>query len=166
MKRPPYRPAGAVSVTTFVNREVAITVLGLLPQPGGSKRGFVLGRRALIVDANPKAKKYQEFVATAVRSQLPPNFVPFDGPVSATVTFVMPRPKHHFKKDGTLKDDAPYYHTVKPDGTKLWRALEDALTKAGVWTDDARVATQHATKIYTTAGADNTPRFSVMVAAL
>ena len=50
-----------------------------------------------------------------------------DGPLVLHAVFLMPRPK------------GPKYHdwpAVMPDKSKLLRALEDSLTKAGVWKDD------------------------------
>ena len=51
------------------------------------------------------------------------------------------------RKDGTLKPSAPKHPIVKPDTTKLMRALEDALT--GIcWRDDTQVVIQTAHKAY------------------
>jgi Holliday junction resolvase RusA-like endonuclease len=60
---------------------------------------------------------------------------------------IMPRPKYHFTSKGKLKDTAPYWHTVKPDTTKMLRAAEDAL-KDILWHDDGQVALQSNGKRY------------------
>jgi Holliday junction resolvase RusA-like endonuclease len=67
------------------------------------------------------------------------------------VTFLMPRPKGHFrtgKRAHILREAAPLYHTSKPDATKLLRATEDALTGI-LWHDDAQIAMQIVKKRYT-----------------
>lgn len=61
-------------------------------------------------------------------------------PVFCAITFVFPRPKHHFGSKGGLKASAPTWHTAKPDRDNLDKATLDALTQAGVWSDDAQVA--------------------------
>lgn len=73
-----------------------------------------------------------------------------DGPLEVDVIFTMTRPKSHYRTGKfahELKPDAPHYHTSKPDGSKLFRATEDALTGV-IWVDDALVALQHVAKIY------------------
>lgn len=74
-------------------------------------------------------------------------------PLTLVVDFTMPRPKAHFRANGTLKPTAPTRHTTKPDTTKLVRAVEDAITGI-LWHDDAQISLQVAGKIYgTTPGA-------------
>ena len=55
-----------------------------------------------------------------------------DGALMARLVFTMPKPASAPKTRKT-------YPNKKPDGDKLERATFDALTKAGVWVDDARV---------------------------
>jgi len=73
-----------------------------------------------------------------------------DGPLELHVIFYAPRPKGHYgsgRNSGVLKHHAPAYPIVKPDVTKLLRAVEDAIT--GIcWRDDAQVVVQHAEKRY------------------
>jgi Holliday junction resolvase RusA-like endonuclease len=71
---------------------------------------------------------------------------PFLGPVSLEVLIFMPRIKSHYRR-GELKPDAPVWHEVRPDATKLLRAIEDAMTGI-VWVDDAQVVRQHVEKRY------------------
>jgi Holliday junction resolvase RusA-like endonuclease len=59
------------------------------------------------------------------------------GPVSLSVVFLFQRPKGHFGVKG-LKPSAPRFHMVKPDGSKLLRSTEDALSKL-LYEDDARI---------------------------
>jgi crossover junction endodeoxyribonuclease RusA len=65
----------------------------------------------------------------------------------------MPRPKSHFRtgsRAGELRETAARYPVTKPDRTKLLRALEDALTDAGVWRDDTQVVSGDVSKRYAT----------------
>jgi crossover junction endodeoxyribonuclease RusA len=63
------------------------------------------------------------------------------GPVRLVVTFGFRRPKSHFRRDGSLMPAAPAYPTGRNIGdlSKHIRAVEDALTDAGVWHDDDQV---------------------------
>lgn len=69
-----------------------------------------------------------------------------DGPLVLVVQFYVPRPKSHYGARG-LRPSAPDYPAVRPDVTKLLRAVEDACTGV-VWRDDAQVVEQHAGKSY------------------
>lgn len=74
---------------------------------------------------------------------------PLDGPVTTSMQFVLPRPRSHLTSKGNLRKGAPLVPTGKPDRNKLERAVEDSLTVAGVWQDDARaVATIRSEKRY------------------
>lgn len=65
-------------------------------------------------------------------------FTPFDGPVEIWCTFFLPRP-------ASVRRFLP---TVPPDLDKLERGLFDALTIAGVWSDDSLVVDSHSSKRY------------------
>jgi Holliday junction resolvase RusA-like endonuclease len=71
------------------------------------------------------------------------------GPVRMSAVFQFQRPANHYRRDGTLKplndalssatsQDAPLYHCVQPDWSKLQRSTEDALTGL-LYQDDARI---------------------------
>lgn len=111
------------------------------PQPGGSKRGFIPKgwNRAVIVDANPKAADWKRTVQVFAQEHHPEPL--FDGPLRVTMTFFLARPKGHYGKRGLLPS-APAFPCNKPDVLKLARSTEDALTGI-VWTDDARIVTEH-----------------------
>jgi crossover junction endodeoxyribonuclease RusA len=75
--------------------------------------------------------------------------------VTAHVTFTLPRPKAHYrtgKHADELRPDAPTLHASKPDLDKLLRSTGDALTAAGVYRDDSRLAQVFAVKVYTANG--------------
>lgn len=72
------------------------------------------------------------------------------GPIYLAAVFIMPRPKKHYRTgrySHMLRDDAPEWHTVKPDRTKLLRSTEDAL-KGIVWADDSSVCAGPTSKRY------------------
>lgn len=115
------------------------------PAPGGSKRHIGGGR---IIDASKRSGPWRSVVALAGRDAYRGD--PHTGTLSVEVTFTMPRPRSHFrtgKHASELKPNAPTYHTVAPDATKLWRSTEDALTGI-VWKDDSQIAVQRVSKVY------------------
>ena len=144
MNQPPLLQPPTIQVEFFVAG---------IPKPGGSKK-FVgtikhgpRAGRAILVDASgEKGVAWRENVkAVAVLNwRRPP--VQFE-PIELSVDFVMPRPKSHYRSNGALKPTAPYWHTNKPDRTKLLRSLEDSLT-AIVWADDTQVVTGLVRKFY------------------
>lgn len=131
-----------------------------LPRPGGSKTATLIRRkggeivmkngRPLITtrDACKGNGEWKQTVAFAARQAFDAD--PVRETLHVVVTFTMPRLKGHYgsgRNAGVLKPNAPRYHTVKPDATKLMRALEDALTSI-VWADDAMIAVQTVVKQY------------------
>jgi Holliday junction resolvase RusA-like endonuclease len=73
-----------------------------------------------------------------------------DGLIEATFVFEKPRPKSHYgtgRNAGILKDSAPAAPGKRPDGLKLARAVEDALTGV-VYTDDSLIVTHLLGKRY------------------
>ena len=130
-----------------------------VPQQAGSKTAYPYKKKngkmgVRVSDANPKAAHWKKVVAEAVIEYADKNEIlsePLDCPLSLTLKFTMPRPAGHYtkKKGGalTLKPKAPYWHTSKPDTTKLVRCVEDALNGI-VWDDDSSVCVQTASKEY------------------
>lgn len=133
------------------------TVLGRA-LPAGSKRGFAVrkggkltGRVAMRAD-NVEQYAWQDSVrSAAARAWRDNGGGPLlDGPLRVTIAFYVRRPAGHHgtgRNAGTIKPSAPPYPTVKPDLSKLVRALEDGLTGV-VIADDARVVTLAAIKRY------------------
>jgi Holliday junction resolvase RusA-like endonuclease len=115
-----------------------------IPQPGGSKKGFVnpSTKRVVIVDDAKRNKEWRSVVAMAAREAY--QGVPLDCPLSVRVCFYLPRPRGHYrtgKNAGQLLASAPAFPTKKPDSTKLWRSTEDALSGI-LWRDDSQVVRQ------------------------
>lgn len=123
------------------------------PAPKGSKdyKGQRTSRRTgrkvpiLVESADADLQTFKRALLTVARARLGAGWAPLDGPLAADVTFTMPRPRNHYrtgKHAGQLKDWAVplVWHATTPDTDKLIRGLGDALTDAGVWHDDARLA--------------------------
>ncbi len=67
---------------------------------------------------------------------------PLDEALLVEMVFTAVRPKGHYRTGrnaSLLREGAPPRPTSKPDVSKLARAVEDAITDAGVWRDDSRV---------------------------
>lgn len=124
------------------------------PKPAGSKSAFCLkkaGRytgRAVVVDSSGKGgKEWRAAVADhATEEMRRQSLSVLEGPLSMGLTFHMGRPKSHYNKGG-VKDTAPAYHTIRPDCTKLVRAVEDAMAGI-VYANDSQIVSQQASKIY------------------
>lgn len=120
------------------------------PKTAGSKKHIGGGR---IIDTSGKAgAQWRKKVAHAGKATMQGLGLPVqEGPISLEVTFFMKRPKHHFTKsgNGVIKTQAPYAHTIRPDATKLLRAVEDALTGV-IWKDDAQIYFQAVHKVWAT----------------
>lgn len=135
-----------------------IHVVGL-PAPQGSKKGFIAGGRAVVVDDNkPRLRTWRQDVKEAALGAqelhtFPEPWTPMAGPLELDVTFLMPRPKHHYRTGRNahlLRDAAPPRPAGKPDVDKLLRSTLDALTAAGLYRDDSQVVTLTGRKVYTT----------------
>ena len=135
-----------------------VDVVGL-PAPQGSKKGFVVGNRAVVVDVNkPTLSTWREDVKQAALAQRAAGAPTFQtGPLVVCLYFRLPRPK-----------SAPKHRRVwpakKPDLDKLIRATFDALKIAGVFRDDAQVCNLLATKDYPVA--EQTPGCLITVQAI
>lgn len=123
-----------------------------IPAPGGSKRAFAIkkggvytGRTVVFDDAGQRNKDWRQACVLIADQKRPEQ--PFRGPLRVDFEFVMPRLKAHFRANGSLKDGAPKWHTVKPDRTKLTRSTEDAL-RGIIWADDAQIVDGATTKGY------------------
>lgn len=104
-----------------------------IPAPQGSKRHVGNGR---IIESSKKVAPWRKAVAEALADIPKPMFV--TEPVSVQVIFFLPRPT-------TVRRVWPI---VPPDIDKLDRGLLDALTLAGVWSDDAQVVEMFSVKQY------------------
>ena len=117
-----------------------------IPKPGGSKTVFrnPVTNKSIVTDSSGKDGK--NWRASVQQFAIAANVRPSSKAVKLTIHFFFLRPKGHYGKRGLLPS-APVQHTVKPDCTKLVRAVEDAL-KCIAWKDDAQVVMQVAGKSY------------------
>lgn len=119
--------------------------IGGTPAPQGSKKAMPIyrgskkkgnrqftGKVNLVEQTHKTLKPWREAVTeqAAEQYQRP---APLDVPLSVGMVFLMKRPK-------SVRRPHP---SVTPDLSKLVRAVEDALTDAGVWRDDALVVRYH-----------------------
>jgi crossover junction endodeoxyribonuclease RusA len=111
---------------------ITFKVEGMAPAPQGSKRH--LGR-GVMIESCRNVKPWRALVTSAaIATGLPI----LRGPVSMSVVFLFLRPKGHLTSKGALRSTAPQHHAVRPDGSKLLRSTEDALT-GSLLEDDARI---------------------------
>jgi Holliday junction resolvase RusA-like endonuclease len=111
------------------------------PIPQGSMKAFVVRGRPVLTSDNPRTRPWKHTVLLVARDAMH-GAPPFTGPVNVNLWFYLSRPKSAPK--------GRVLPTVKPDLDKLVRAVLDALTAAGVWTDDSQVCNLIASKCYET----------------
>lgn len=99
------------------------------PAPQGSKspKGYH-GGHVVLVESSKAVAPWRQAVAAAGLGAGPC----LDGPLVVGMVFALRRPA------SARKRDAVPFRT--PDLSKLARSTEDAITTAGLWADDARVA--------------------------
>lgn len=124
---------------------ITFTVYGS-PAPQGSKKFVGLrkkGKRAgtaILVEMSKKLPGWRAAVTLAAK-QVSAGRPMLTGPLEVRMVFTMPKPVSAPKRKRT-------YPAVTPDGSKLQRSTEDALTDAGVWKDDALVVYWSGAKVY------------------
>ena len=133
-------------VGPLLGEQVSFFVPGV-PAPQGSKVRTTWGLR----EDNPKTRPWREAVAwEAVAARQHGSLPLMSGPVAASLRFVFPRPKHHYrtgKNQHLLKDSAAIWHSTKPDIDKLQRAVFDSLSGVLIQ-DDSQIAKVLAEKMY------------------
>lgn len=123
------------------------------PAPAGSKKAFCIkkggvytGRAAVVDSSGKRGLEWRQTVADCAFKEMERQASPpMEGPLFMGLTFHLPRPKSHYGKDG-VKPSAPKFHIIRPDCTKLTRAVEDAMTGI-VYRDDSQIVTQQITKM-------------------
>lgn len=121
------------------------------PAPQGSKRH--VGKGVMIESNAAAVNTWREDVKLAALRALEdhPGWERDYRHVVAHMVFTLPRPQAHYRTGKfahLLRDNAPRLHGVKPDLDKLLRSTGDALTTAGVYADDSRLAQVYAVKVY------------------
>jgi len=114
-----------------------------VPAPQGSVKSIPLkgGKGVRTVAKTPRLVEWREVVRHAAEMAAGPTWQTQDGPAIIRMTFWVPRPKN-----------APKTVDVLPlrgeDSDKYARATNDAITNAGIWTDDSRVIRMEVEKLY------------------
>jgi Holliday junction resolvase RusA-like endonuclease len=134
--------------------DLAFRVYGT-PAPQGSKRAFVRGNRAIIVEQqHERVASWRDDVkgaALAAIDNCGQRWTPMPGPIHIQVTFWLKRPAGHYgtgRNAQTLKPSAPAWPARMPDLDKLQRSTFDALTQCGVWGDDGQIVFADISKQY------------------
>ncbi len=127
-------------------KPLVFKVIGI-PVPQGSKVGYVVKGRVVLVEA---AKGHRSWRSEVVREAIMhmEGREMFLGPVRLDLTFELPRIKGHYNARGALKPSAPHYVITNPDLSKLVRNVEDAL-QGIVFRNDSQVAKLVCAKVYT-----------------
>lgn len=115
----------------MISAEYRFVVRGL-PQPKGSMRGFPFrgkdGRqRVALTSTTVGLKSWEDLIRFQVQDF---EGLPWDGPIGIELHFYLPRPKSAPRR--------VLFPTTRPDGSKLLRSVEDALTGV-VIRDDALI---------------------------
>ena len=113
-----------------------IDVVGI-PAPQGSKKSIGNNR---FVETSKKLPAWRKAVREAAE-QVMRSEQRLEGPVWLEVVFYLPRPK-------TVPFSKRQWPVTPPDASKLLRAVEDALTDAGVWVDDSYAVDVTVRKMY------------------
>ncbi len=125
----------AISALTEVVTPQRFTIRGI-PAPQGSKSAFVVNGKAVMRESSKNVKGWRQAVSFVLQDW---QGATYQGPVSVSVTFLMPKPKSARKRD--------VYAAKRPDIDKLCRAMLDAMTGI-VFRDDGQVVDLQARKEY------------------
>jgi crossover junction endodeoxyribonuclease RusA len=111
------------------------------PAPQGSKNAFVIGKRAVMVEASKHLPAWRSDIILAVKKLFADteDVSKFVEPVKVRMTFYIERPKQPKWK---------VYPGGKPDLDHYIRAVGDALTIGGLIADDALIVKIQAEKVW------------------
>jgi crossover junction endodeoxyribonuclease RusA len=128
-------------MTDEVGRDYALIFVTGRPAPQGSKNAYVIGKRAVMVEASKHLPAWRNDIILAVKQmfQATENVAMFIEPVKVRMTFYLERPKQPKYK---------IYPGGKPDLDHYIRAVGDALTIAGLLADDALIVKIMAEKVW------------------
>lgn len=112
-----------------------------VPQPR-SRVTVRAGHGHAYVEKGHPIHAYRQAIVLLARAARPQ---PITGAARLSVDAVFARPPSHWRKHD-LRPTAPGW--PKGDGDNLLKGIADALTDAGVWTDDGQVVSWHIDKRY------------------
>ena len=117
-----------------------------IPKAQPRVKAFVRGGHAGVYTPD-SAESWKQAVRKEAVANAPESLLAH--PVRVELDFFLPRPKAHYKRDGSLKADRAIWHTSKPDLDNLIKAVTDAITDTErIWLDDSQICTVSATKTY------------------
>ena len=117
-----------------------------IPKAQPRVKAFVRGGHAGVYTPD-SAEEWKQAVRQQAVANAPESLM--TGPIRVELDFFLPRPKAHYKRDGSLKADQSIWHTSKPDLDNLIKAVTDAITDTQrIWLDDSQICEITATKTY------------------
>jgi Holliday junction resolvase RusA-like endonuclease len=117
------------------------------PKPQARPR---FARRGKFVSTYSVKNEWKEVVKKKVKYLNDPGFCTA---IEVNLYFWFHRPKSHYgtgKNADKLKENAPKWHTKKPDKDNLEKAVTDALVDAGLLSDDSIIVRGMTSKSYIT----------------
>jgi crossover junction endodeoxyribonuclease RusA len=132
------------------------------PAPQGSMKGYVRGKRAVLVSDNKRTMPWRETIRAVLRAN-GHGCELLDCPVFVSMSLYFKRPPSHYTKKG-LKPRAPFapVSTRHGDLDKLMRAVGDALTGVVV-RDDSRIIDARIAKLYCDPGGHVEPGLALSI---
>lgn len=140
-ERQPARGAGGDA------QAIAFTIKGEPPKTTAQTHKIAVIKGKPVIYKPAALKKAEEYLTWTLRGHAPRT--PMAGPLALTVTWAF-RP--------TGKNKAGEYKATRPDTDNLQKLLKDTMTRAGFWNDDAQVAVEVVSKIWS-----DSPRISVRI---
>lgn len=134
--------------------KIEFTVLG---KPAHQQRYRHFRKENFSGTYDPSKEDKKDFLWVATKNK--PD-IPFDCPLEVTIDLFFPRPKTHYrngKYSDQLKDNAPKWHTSKPDSDNLAKFVMDSLNKL-FWRDDSIICSLIVYKRYS-----ETPRTEILI---
>ena len=124
-----------------VGRDHALLFVKGRPAPQGSKNAFVIGKRAVMVEASKHLPAWRNDIILAVKQLFndTQDVTKFVDPIKLKVTFYIERPKQPKYK---------VWPGQKPDLDHLIRAVGDSLKIGGLITDDSLIVKILAEKVW------------------
>lgn len=139
------------------NQQIHLVIQG---EPKAQKRHRHASRGKFIQKYDPSAADKGDFLSI-VQKNAPAK--PFDVPIRVVVRFYFSRPKSHYKTGknaGVLRDNAPKFHTSRPDFDNCGKFFSDAMNKV-FWRDDSVISQCSISKMYS-----DTPRTEIIITVL
>lgn len=144
-----------------MNASLEFFVAGL-PMTAGSKKAVPTPAGTRVIESGSKAVRdakaawRADIIEAARQAVVTGGWAGETGPLVLSCQFFLRRPQGHYRQGrfaGEIRTSAPIRPVSKPDVLKLGRAVEDAITVAGVvWRDDAQIVHGVYGKFYADAG--------------